>query len=155
MNENQIKVICKPFSDLSIYELYSIIHLRNEVFVVEQKCIFQDADEKDSKCHHLMLLESDKLIGYSRLIPSGISYDEISIGRIAVSINHRGKGLGKLLVEQSLNYCQRLFGSRNICIGAQYYLKSFYEHHGFVQISEVYLDDGIEHIDMMKLSHSV
>lgn len=139
----------KHFDALSAYELYSIIKLRNEVFVVEQNCVFQDADSKDQMCYHLSGRINGELAGYSRLVPSGVSYSEISIGRVVTAPKYRQQGVGKALMEQAIQQCIVLFGERPIKIGAQLYLKRFYEGFGFNQTSEMYLEDDIPHIEMI------
>jgi len=140
---------CKPFRDLSVYELYDIIRLRNEVFVVEQNCVFQDADNKDQDCYHLCGRKNDKLIAYVRLVPPGISYDEPSIGRVVTSPLERRTGTGRLLMQRAIAECFKTFGEQNIRIGAQLYLKKFYESLRFRQVSDVYLEDNIPHIEML------
>jgi ElaA protein len=142
--------LCKPFTELTAYELYAVMKLRNEVFVVEQNCVFQDADDKDQYCHHLLGTVNDNLAVYARLVPAGISYPEVSIGRVITSPHYRGTGLGKALMAHAINECYRLFGEQPIKIGAQLYLKTFYESFGFNQTSEMYLEDDIPHIEMLK-----
>jgi len=141
----------KEFNALTPPELYAILRLRTEVFVVEQNCVFQDMDGKDAFCHHLMCWQADNLMAYARIVPAGISYAENSIGRIVSSPAARGLGIGKQLLHQSISLCHTLYGKGNIRIGAQYYLKGFYESFGFQQDSPVYLEDGIEHIEMLLL----
>jgi ElaA protein len=142
---------CKPFDALSPHELYAIVRLRNEVFVVEQNCVFQDADDKDQKCFHLEGYIGDHLAAYARLVPAGISYPNyISIGRVITSPAYRRSGTGKALMKQAIEYCYQLFNKQPIKIGAQHHLKSFYESLGFVQSSDVYDEDGIPHIEMVK-----
>jgi ElaA protein len=140
---------CKKFNELTPEELYMILRLRSEVFVVEQNCIFLDMDNKDFYCEHLMGWQMEKLLGYSRIVPAGISYVESSIGRIVSSPAARGQGIGKELLIQSIDTLYTLHGKRDIRIGAQYYLKDFYSSFGFVQKGEIYLEDGIEHIEML------
>ena len=135
---------------LTPYELYAIMRLRNEVFVVEQNCVFQDADNKDQHCHHLMLWNKDNLIAYARLVPKAVAYEQMSIGRIISSPAYRRTGAGKLLVSKAIDICGELFGEGPIRIGAQLYLKKFYEGFGFVQTSDVYDEDGIDHIEMIR-----
>jgi ElaA protein len=142
--------ICKEFDDLQPQELYIILQLRMEVFVVEQKCAFQDADNKDQFCHHLMGLSGGELLAYSRIVPAGISYREISIGRIVTSPKARKSGFGKLLMQKSMQTAFELFGKGPIRIGAQLYLQKFYETFEFKQSSEIYLEDGIAHIEMRR-----
>ena len=140
---------CKQFGELTTEELYQILRLRSEVFVVEQNCVFQDMDNKDSVCHHVMGWKEKNLLGYSRIVPAGISYVESSIGRIVSSPAARGLGIGRELMLQSIQATYRLHGKRDIRIGAQYYLKEFYESFGFVQTGEIYSEDGINHIEML------
>ena len=142
--------ILKKFGELSNDELYAILRLRAEVFVVEQNCAFQDLDDKDQASYHLMGIEQGKLVAYTRLVPAGISYNIPSIGRVVTSPGSRGNGLGKLLMEKSIEVATQLFGKTPIKIGAQLYLRKFYSELGFVQSSDVYLEDGIEHIEMIR-----
>jgi ElaA protein len=141
--------VCKKFGELTTEELYAILRLRSEVFVVEQNCVFLDMDNKDQNCEHLMAWQGDKLAGYARIVPPGISYSESSIGRIVSSPSARGKGVGRELLTQSIATLYQLHGKRVIRIGAQYYLKEFYESFGFEQAGAIYLEDGIEHIEML------
>lgn len=150
MTENKYTVTYKFFDTLTPSELYSIMQLRNEVFVVEQHCIYQDADNKDPHCHHLMVKENDILVAYARLLPPGLAYTEMSIGRVISSPAYRNTGAGRLLVKKSIETCYILFGNGSIKIGAQLYLKKFYESFGFEKSSEMYLEDNIEHIEMTK-----
>jgi len=145
--------LLKKFEDLKPEELYSILRLRNEVFIVEQNCPYQDLDNKDQKSWHLMGIKDDKLLAYSRLLAPGISYSESSIGRIVSSPAARGGGVGRELLIKSIAYLYTLHGKRPVRIGAQYYLKQFYESFGFVQKGEIYLEDGIEHIEMLLSNH--
>ncbi|MBS1659690.1 MAG: GNAT family N-acetyltransferase [Bacteroidetes bacterium] len=139
----------KKFDELTPRELYIILRLRSEVFVVEQNCVFLDMDNKDFYCDHLMGWQGDQLVGYSRIVPAGISYVESSIGRIVSSPAARGQKVGRELVAQSIDLLYKLHGKRDIRIGAQYYLLQFYSSFGFVQKGEIYLEDGIEHIEML------
>ena len=150
----QIQWKLKKFSELSPYELYAILQLRNEVFVVEQNCVFQDADDKDQDSYHLSGYKNDKLVAYTRLVPPGLIYDEASIGRVITSPSVRREGAGKLLMQESIDRAYELFGINPIKIGAQLYLKRFYESFGFIQISDTYLEDGIPHIYMLKVPGS-
>lgn len=140
---------CKPFRDITVYELYAIMRLRIEVFVVEQNCPFQDADNKDQHCLHLCGWDGDILAAYVRIVPPGISYEQPSIGRVVTAASHRGTGTGRALMLRAIEDCQSFFGRAKIKIGAQLYLKKFYESLGFIQTSEPYLEDGIEHIEMI------
>jgi len=140
----------KKFDELNVHELYAILRLRTEVFVVEQNCVFQDMDNKDQYSYHLMGWEQEQLIAYTRLIPPGVSYAYASIGRVITSQSARGTGIGKLLMERSIEEGKRLFGDVPVKIGAQLYLKEFYYSFGFKQSSDVYDEDGIDHIEMIR-----
>ena len=140
----------KKFEDLSPNELYAILRLRSEVFVVEQNCVFLDMDDKDQQCYHLMGWLDNLLAAYTRLVPPGISYGQPSIGRVVTSPAARGSGIGKLLMQKSIDETIKLFEKNSIKIGAQLYLKSFYESLGFVQVGDIYDEDGIDHIKMIR-----
>jgi len=140
----------RKFEELTPQELYAILQLRSEVFVVEQHCIFLDADGKDEGCHHFMGWQGSLLAAYTRLSPPGYMYEEASIGRVVTSPRARGRGIGRQLMEASIAAVNNLFGEQPIKIGAQLYLEKFYGSLGFEQVSEVYLEDGIEHIYMIR-----
>jgi ElaA protein len=138
------------FQELSPEELYLILQLRNDVFVVEQNCVFQDADGVDPGCLHLMGLVGQQLAAYTRLVPPGAMYQQASIGRVVTARTFRGTGIGRELMEKSIELVYKSIGVQPIKIGAQLYLKKFYSSLGFQQVSNVYLEDGIEHIYMVK-----
>ncbi len=142
----------KKFDELTSRELYAILQLRSEVFVVEQNCVYQDMDGKDLKAWHLMGYEPDKhgekLLAHTRLLPKGISYAEASIGRVVSSPAVRGQGIGRELMLKSIESIYTLYGKGPIRIGAQLYLKSFYASLGFIPEGEIYLEDNIPHIIM-------
>jgi ElaA protein len=140
----------KTFDELTNEELYQLLGLRCAVFVVEQRCCYLDVDNKDQHCHHLLGYQDDKLMVYSRIVPPGLSYEYVSIGRVVSAVDARGKGLGAELLNVSINTVERLYGKGIIRIGAQLYLKKFYESFGFQQTSDVYLEDKIEHIEMTR-----
>jgi ElaA protein len=142
--------LLKPFTELTPGELYSMLQLRNEVFIVEQNCPYQDMDNKDLKGWHLMGIKENKLIAYSRLLAPGISYSESSIGRIVSSPSVRKTGMGKKLMKESIEQIKTLFKTDTIRIGAQLYLKTFYESFGFIQDGDIYLEDNIPHIIMLR-----
>ena len=168
--------VFKKFDDLSPHELYAILQLRNEVFAIEQNCVYSDLDNKDQPSYHLMgwskglsrgvsegilcdladLSEQDdkadsyRLAAYARIIPPAVIYPEPSIGRVVTSPAARGNNIGKELMEQSINKVYKLYGKTPIRIGAQLYLLKFYTGLGFHKTSAVYLEDGIEHIEMVK-----
>ncbi|HEX5151387.1 MAG TPA: GNAT family N-acetyltransferase [Parafilimonas sp.] len=123
--------------------------MRNAVFVVEQNCVFQDADDKDEGCLHCMGFSGSELAAYTRLVPPGYIYREASIGRVVTSPLHRNKGLGRELMQHSVEACRSAFGNGPIKIGAQYYLVQFYASLGFYISGEKYREDGIEHVHML------
>ena len=151
--------ILKKFDELTLHELYAILRLRNEVFVVEQNCVYQDLDNKDQLSYHLMGWSEDPqgrpaetknhLIAYTRLLPPGVSYAEASIGRVVTSAIQRRNGLGRELMQESVRRLYDLFGKGPIRIGAQVYLLEFYSSLGFIQASDIYDEDGIDHIEML------
>ncbi len=145
----QLNWIFKKFDELTASELYSIMQLRNEVFVVEQNCVYQDADDKDQKSFHLCGWDDEKLVAYTRIIPQGISYTEASIGRVVTSPAYRKTGAGRQLMKESIRRGFSEFNCTAIKIGAQIYLTAFYQSFGFVQCSNEYLEDGIPHIEMI------
>ena len=150
MQQLKYKWILKSFESLTPAELYKILRLRSEVFVVEQNCVFLDMDNKDQYSLHLMGYDGENLVASSRLIAPGKVYNEMSIGRVVSSPAYRGKGAGRELMNVSIEKCYKLFGKSNIKIGGQLYLKKFYESLGFIQSSDVYDEDGIDHIEMIK-----
>ena len=143
---------CLPFSKLSLQELYDLMYLRQEVFVVEQDCPYIDADGKDPKAYHLLGYNKvGQLLACARLLPAGVSYPgHASIGRVVTSPSLRGQGCGKLLMQESIAWCRRLFGESPIKISAQCYLIHFYESFGFRTVGEEYLEDDIPHIAMVR-----
>ena len=142
----------KKFEELSTTELYEIMQLRLAVFSVEQNCAYQDADGKDLKCFHLSGVDSEgELIVYSRIVPPGVSFKEVSIGRVISSSNARGTGAGKELMKKSLDFITEQFGKVPVRIGAQCYLIKFYSGFGFEISGEEYLEDNIPHIEMLKV----
>ena len=142
--------IYKKFDELTPHEVYAFLRLRSEVFVVEQNCAFLDADNKDQACYHLMGFTNNVLVAYTRIVPAGVTFTQASIGRVVTSPRIRRDGVGKQLMNQRIDETNNLFGKRSIKIGAQLYLKSFYESLGFVQSGEIYDEDGIDHIHMIR-----
>lgn len=140
----------KTFEELTTTELYEILQLRAEVFVVEQDCPYNDIDGKDMKCGHLWAVLDDKVIAFTRIVPQGISYKEASIGRVATHKDYRHLKLGHQLMSHSLEIIENVYGTSSVRISAQSYLKNFYEKCGFQQVSEEYLEDDIPHIEMLK-----
>jgi ElaA protein len=146
-----INWICKKFYELTVDELYALLRLRSEVFVVEQNCVFLDMDNKDQKCDHLLGWIDDDLAASVRIVPAGISYPEPSIGRVVTSPKYRGTGSGRKLMEEAIRLTIQLHGNQPIRIGAQLYLKKFYASLGFIADGGIYLEDGIEHIEMVRV----
>lgn len=142
---------CQQFSELSTIELYKILQLRNAVFVVEQDCVYQDCDGKDFSAWHASGWVDDELIAYCRILPPGLSYPyAASIGRVLTASHARKQQAGKKLISYSIKNLYRLFGKAKITISAQLYLKRFYESFHFVQNGEIYQEDNIEHIQMIR-----
>lgn len=139
----------KKFNELTGQEVYEILKLRSEVFVVEQQCIYEDCDDKDKEAYHLFGEESGKIVAYLRILEKGISYNEISIGRVLTNKTHRGKGLGKQMMLKAIEFIEKQLCEIVIRISAQQYLLNFYSNLGFVKVSEVYLEDDIPHIEML------
>jgi len=143
-------ILCLPFAKLSLDQLYAIMKIRQEVFVVEQNCPYLDADGKDQQSHHLMIFMGKELAAYTRLVPPGISYKQYSsIGRVVNGSSFRGQGIGKKLMERSIEECQRIFPNHSIKISAQCYLEKFYKELGFEDLGSRYDEDGIPHMSMI------
>ena len=141
----------KRFNELSTQELYQILQLRSEVFVVEQNCVYQDIDGKDEKALHVLGYNEEGLVAYSRLFAPGLYFENASIGRVIVKEVFRDKKFGHDLMKISIETIKQIFDTRFITISAQQYLKKFYESHGFVPTSEMYLEDDIPHIEMKRI----
>lgn len=144
-----LQSVIKTFNELSPQDIYSILQLRSEVFVVEQNCVYQDIDDKDQYALHLLLKKDDYLIGYSRIFKAGDYFKEASIGRVLVKKQDRNNRHGSLLMELSIKAIKDHFKENTVKISAQTYLKKFYNELGFDPIGEEYLEDGIPHIAML------
>jgi ElaA protein len=142
--------VLRKFDDLTPSELYNILRLRSEVFVVEQNCVFLDMDNKDQDCYHLMGSHDNELVAYVRIVPPGLAYEEMSIGRVVSSPRYRGSGAGRQLMIKAIATAYELFGKQPIRIGAQLYLKNFYNSLGFEPQGDIYIEDGIPHVIMLK-----
>lgn len=143
-------IYVKAFSELTIQELYAILQLRSEVFVVEQDCVYQDIDGKDAKSWHIIGEKDGKIIAYTRVFKAGDYFENASIGRVVVKESERAFGYGHDILKASIEFITTTFQEHVIKISAQLYLKKFYEQHGFQQIGEGYLEDGIPHIGMIR-----
>ena len=143
-------ITSKKFSELNIDELYQILRLRTEVFVVEQNCVYQDLDNKDQKAIHIYYKENDEIEAYTRIFKSGDYYKNPSIGRVVVSKKKRGKELGKKIMIFSIEYIKKNLKCDKIELSAQKYLDKFYKDLGFKKTGKDYLEDGIPHQRMIK-----
>lgn len=139
----------KRFNELNIEEIYKILALRNEIFIVEQECPYLDCDDKDLNSYHLFLTENGQIVSYLRILEKGVSYDEISIGRVAVKKSYRGKGISRKMMQKAIEFIENNLSENTIKIQAQAYLLDFYSSLGFKAVSEEYLEDNIPHIDMI------
>ena len=145
-----VSIFVKSFEELSKLELYKILRLRAEVFIVEQDCVYQDVDDKDLKALHVILKKSDEVIGYSRLFWPGDYFKEASIGRVVISKKERHNNYGYQLMKASILAVSEKMKEKNIKISAQTHLKKFYNNLGFLERGKEYLEDGIPHIAMFK-----
>jgi ElaA protein len=140
-------LVIKRFEELTVEELYEILKARAEVFIVEQNCAYQDIDGKDKHAYHVFLKDDTGILAYLRVIEKGISFEEVSIGRVLTI--KRGCGLGKILMLEGIKIAKEKLNADKIRIGAQCYAKAFYEKVGFRQVSDEFLEDGIPHIQML------
>jgi ElaA protein len=148
--QETIKWKIKRFNELSIQELYSLLKLRSQVFVVEQNCVYQDMDGKDEKALHLLGEFNDEIVAYARLFKAGDYFENASIGRVVIHPDARDKKWGHQMMQEAIAGIESNFNAKQITISAQLYLKKFYESHDFVQMSEMYLEDDIPHIEMKR-----
>ena len=140
----------KGFEDLSIIELYRVLEIRAEVFVVEQDCVYQDLDGRDPSSHHVLGYVGDSIEAYTRIVPPGVSFDKYaSIGRVLTTQRVRRDGFGRKLMRKSIAFCQEIYPHHEIKISAQSYLMAFYQELGFIETGEEYLEDGIPHRAMI------
>jgi ElaA protein len=146
---SELTVLWREFSSLSAREIYEILRLRQQVFIVEQGCFYLDTDRLDYHALHQCGYRGDTLVAYARILPPGVAYPEITIGRIVLEASERGKGRGKAWVKQALVAARDRFGHRPIRISAQQVSQGFYEKLGFVVDGEVYDDAGIPHVSML------
>ncbi|WKD85498.1 hypothetical protein KCTC32516_00839 [Polaribacter huanghezhanensis] len=141
----------KEFHQLTLDELYRILQLRSEIFVVEQDCVYQDLDFKDQKSLHVFGVKKNSIIAYTRIFKPGDYFKEASIGRVVVDAKERKFSYGHNLMKASIKAVQDKFNTTEITISAQVYLKKFYESHGFKKVGDEYLEDGIPHIEMLRI----
>ena len=145
-----MRLYLRRFGDLTLDELHQILTLRNQVFVVEQKCPYQDPDQKDQNSFHLFLKEQEEIIGYLRMIPLKNDFSSVAIGRVCIKEEYRKRKLGHDLLHLALSHIDKQWRSDEVLISAQEYLIPFYESFGFKSTSEVYDEDGIPHINMQR-----
>lgn len=148
---NELNWEYKSFNELSVDALYAILKLRNEVFIVEQNCVYQDLDDKDRHSFHLSGYEGNTLVAYCRILPPGLAFPQASIGRVVTNPQFRKTGAGRILMLKAIDRTLSQFGVSEIKIGAQLYLFSFYSSLGFNQSGPEYLEDGIPHVEMLLL----
>mgnify|MGYP001343483671 FL=1 len=146
----QLTFKIKSFNELSLTELYNVLQLRSEVFVVEQNCVYQDVDGKDEKAIHLIGTFNNEIVAYVRIFKPGDYFEAASIGRVVVKQSYRDRKWGYDLMQEAIEVTKTVLNETYITISAQLYLKKFYENLGFVQTSEMYLEDDIPHIEMKK-----
>ncbi len=139
----------KKYKDLTIEELYKILKVRNEVFVVEQQCPYQDCDGKDQFSYHLFLEDNKEIIAYCRIVEKGVSYDNMSIGRVLVIEKYRRKGVARKMLINAIRFIEENLNETTIRISGQLYLKDFYKNLDFKEVTDVYLEDNIPHIEML------
>ena len=137
------------FNNLTINQLYQILALRSEVFVVEQDCVYQDIDGCDQQAIHVLFNQNNTLVAYARILPPDTYFKQLSIGRVIVNQTHRGTNLGHELMTYALQLCHTTYPEERIKISAQQHLTNFYKQHGFTAVGEGYLEDGIPHIAMI------
>lgn len=145
-----LNVIIKSFEELTPQELYSVLQLRSEIFVVEQNCVYQDMDDKDQKALHVLGFKNGKIVAYTRIFKPGDYFEFASIGRVVVSQKERSHKHGSDIMNASIKAIKAYFKVTKIKIGAQCYLRKFYNNLGFFEVGEEYLEDGIPHIGMIK-----
>lgn len=144
-----MEVVVKTFGELQVEELYKLLQLRSDIFVVEQDCIFLDPDDRDQEALHVLGWEGTELVGYARIFGPGDYFEQASIGRVAVKKTFRGRGLGIQVMQASINAVKERFGREEITLSAQKYLETFYRDLGFKREGEDYLEDGIPHVRMV------
>lgn len=149
-NKLMLEIKTKTFKELTIQELYSILQLRSEVFVVEQDCVYQDIDGKDQKAIHVLGYKNKNLVAYTRCFKTGDYFNKASIGRVVVAKKERKYNYGYDIMNASTEAIKNYFNESTIKLSAQTYLKQFYNNLGFKEIGEEYLEDGIPHIAMLK-----
>lgn len=153
-----MKLYIKPFDELTNHEVYHMIRIREEIFVLEQDCVYVDCDNNDTKCDHLIVLAKDEtsgnysienIVGTLRILPANVKYDQVSIGRVVVAKNARHQQLGSKMMKEALSFVKEKYGNVEVVLSAQVAIKGLYEKVGFKVVSDIYLEDGIDHVKMV------
>ena len=147
---SKLKWQCLAFQTLTPSQLYEILQLRSEIFVVEQNCVYQDLDGLDEDAMHLVGNLDRQLACYARLIPPGVKYDEPALGRIASQPSLRRRGYGRAVVARAIEICEDIWPAEGIRISAQARLENFYREFGFKTVTAPYLEDGMPHVEMLR-----
>lgn len=145
-----MEIVIKSFQELTTEELYALLQLRSEVFVVEQDCVYQDVDGKDFKAVHIIGKKEDRVVAYTRVFKPGDYFDKTAIGRVVVKASERQYGLGKVIMKASIDHVEQRMKEKTIVLSAQVYLIKFYNGLGFCEVGEEYLEDDIPHIKMVR-----
>lgn len=143
------------FNELTTAQLYEILKLRAEAFVVEQDCAYQDLDDKDQSAHHMFLEDNGRIIAVLRILPENVAYREMAIGRLVVKKSYRGKGISRKMMKRAMKYITEELAKDKIRLSGQAYLSDFYQSLGFKKVSEMYLEDGIEHFEFFYETNSM
>jgi ElaA protein len=152
VEENIMNWNLKKFNELTTEEIYKILKLRSEVFIIEQQCIYEDCDGKDKDSYHLYLEDKGEIIAYLRILKRNVSYKEISIGRVLVKKSYRGKAIAKEMMQKAIRFIEEDLKEIEIRISAQAYLINFYGSFGFKRTTDEYLEDGILHVEMLYIT---
>lgn len=139
----------KSFDELTVDEIYEILKLRDEIFIVEQNCPYLDIDGKDKLARHLFACENGDVVAASRILPENVSYDDMAIGRIVVKKEYRGRGIAKEMMNKAIDYIINDLKKSKIRLSGQAYLEGFYTDLGFKKVSQCYLEDGIPHFEFL------
>jgi len=146
-----VKMDCffKKFNELSPDELYGILQLRAEVFVVEQNCVYNDLDGRDRMAYHLFLKNDDEMVAALRILPEDVAFEDMAIGRLIVKRQYRGRKIAWKMMKKAIDYIINDLNKERIRLSGQAYLVEFYEGLGFHKVSDVYLEDGIDHFEFL------
>lgn len=149
MKNSKLELVVKSFEELTVNELYDMIRLREAVFVVEQNCVYLDCDNNDQVSQHLIATINQQIVGCLRIMPAGSKYDRISIGRVVVDAEFRGQKIAEQMMLEALEFIAKKHGREDVVLSAQVVIKELYKKVGFEEISNIYLEDGIDHVKML------